>query len=76
MFRHLRDIIGDDIAAFLARVRDEQRHIDAAARRDDGARADTDAAVQVATGSAQLADAPEISSEIEPSGRSPSRRCA
>lgn len=67
MFRHVRDIIGDDIAAFLARIRDEQRHIDAAASRDPGARADTGAAVQVATTSACLADAPEISSEMDPS---------
>lgn len=67
MFRHVRDIIGDDIAAFLARIRDAQRHIDAAPPRDHGARADTGAAVQVATASTQHADAPEISAEMDPS---------
>lgn len=31
MFRHVREIIGDDLAAFLARVRDAERRASAAA---------------------------------------------
>lgn len=31
MFRHVREIIGDDVAAFLARVRDAERRASATA---------------------------------------------
>lgn len=76
MFQHVRDIIGNDIAAFLARIREAHGHSDAAAPRSDGVLADTRAAVQVAAAGAQRADAPEISAEIEQSAACDTRRRA
>ncbi len=34
MFRHVREIIGDDVAAFLARVRDAERRASATAAHE------------------------------------------
>ena len=36
MFRHVREIIGDNVAAFLARVRDAERRASATATRGVG----------------------------------------